>query len=46
MEYLAILCVLSVVIVFPFGVKNSTKDKKRKIEKRAKALGLDLKFDK
>jgi len=45
LECFAIICVLALAIVLPYGIKNSTKDKQRRIEKRAKALGLDLTFD-
>ena len=46
MEILLILSCVLIILVIPFGIKESIAVKKERIEKTAKLLGYDPIFDK
>lgn len=45
MTFLIVLCLVSILLAIPFGIKKSLAYKKECIEKKAARLGYDLRFD-
>lgn len=46
MDTLVILLFVLMIVSVPFGIKGTIAAKKARIEKKAKLLGYDLRFDK